>query len=58
MRKCLMGKCLIGSLWLMMGQIVQQKDKRIITSALVPKIPGAILTIFQKAFKSSLEDCD
>jgi len=47
-----MGKCLIVvSLWLMMGQIIQQKDKGFITSILVPKIPGAILTIFQKAFK-------
>jgi hypothetical protein len=35
----------------MMGQIAQQKDKRIITSTLVPKIPGALLTIFQKAFQ-------
>jgi hypothetical protein len=46
-----MGKWLIVSLWLMMGQIVQQKDKRIITSILVPKIAGVILTIFQKAFQ-------
>jgi hypothetical protein len=49
---------MFDGLWLMRGQIVQQKDKRIITSTLVPKMPGAILTIFQKAFKSSLEDCD
>ncbi len=58
MRKCLMGKCLIVSLWLMMGQIAQQKDKENHHIYTCSKNTRSHIDHFPKGFqKKSLEDC-